>query len=107
MVNQIRNAHKLLEEFSQLLRKQIVVVVADAGYGAQLAAQLTMANNERAAGILLYGRELQAGLNLNEFAQKNVINGDKVPTFEALIAAVDAAGQRCHQRATDCHRRTK
>lgn len=99
LLNENRKACKLLDEFDQLFRNQLLVVLADAGHGkTQLAAQLTMRNGERAAGILLHGRELQAGQTLNNLARNVVIHGNQVPTFEALIAAVDAAGQRNNQR---------
>ena len=81
------------------LNIRMMGIVADAGCGkTQLAAQLTAATDDRPAGILLFGRDLSAGQNLDDLARRVAINGELVQTFESLIAAVDAAGQRAGRR---------
>jgi hypothetical protein len=98
-ISSIRSAYVLIHEINTRLTSKLVAILADAGCGkTQLAAQLTSASNYRPAGILLYGRELHAGHNLDNLAQRVVIHGIPVPSMEALIAAVDAAGQRACRR---------
>ena len=81
------------------LQKKLVCVVAEAGCGkTQLAAQLTMATEKRPAGVLLFGRNLSAGQSLDDLAKRISINGIPVAGMEALLAALDAAGQRSHCR---------
>ncbi|MDP2856970.1 MAG: hypothetical protein Q8P50_03225, partial [Bacillota bacterium] len=73
--------------------------LADAGCGkTELAAQLTSSDGERPAGVLLHGRDLPAGGSLDDLAHRVVIQGTQVSTMEALVAAVDAAGQRARRR---------
>ena len=77
----------------------MVAVLSDAGCGkTELAAQLTVADGNRPAGILLHGRKLNAGNSLNNLANHEVIQGTPISSMEMLVAAVDAAGQRSHQR---------
>lgn len=92
-------ARNLLANMNTHLGARLVAVVADAGCGkTQLAAQLTAAGGNRPAGILLHGRDLHAGHNLDDLAHRVVLHGTPVPSIEALLGAVDAAGQRAHCR---------
>jgi hypothetical protein len=94
-----QSTRRLLEVINSALSKRLVVVLADAGCGkTEIAGQLTAAVGNRPVGILLHGRELSAGDNLDDFARQVVIQGTPVPSMEALIAAADAAGQRARQR---------
>lgn len=84
-----------IRTLSRAMAQRLVFVVADAGCGkTQLAAQLTASNSRRPAGILLRGKFLAAGESLDDFAGRIVARGKAVSSFEALIAAVDAAAQR-------------
>lgn len=95
----IRRAHTVLDQVQTSLGKRLVAVVADAGCGkTQLAAQLTSSQGARPAGILLQGRDLNAGQRLDGLAQRVVIQGKPVRSMEELVAALDAAGQRAHRR---------
>lgn len=96
----IHKALSLADDAKKFLTSQLVVIIADAGCGkTQLAAQLTSATDNRPAGILLHGRDLYAGHNLDDLAHRVEIRpGQPVPAMEALIAAVDAAGQRAQHR---------
>lgn len=97
----IRLGRLLLDDFKRLLGTRVVGVLADAGGGkTQFAAQVTAPAAGRPAGILLYGRALQARGSLNDLAQKVVPPGRASPvtSFEALVAALDAAGQRARHR---------
>ncbi len=95
----IQRAQVLLSQLTMLPRQRSVFILAEAGSGkTQLSAQLTVATSIRPAGILLRGKDLQAGATLDELAKRVVIQGIPVASFEALIAAVDAAGQRSKKR---------
>jgi hypothetical protein len=95
----IRSACQLVSEIRCELDMRLIAVLADAGRGkTQLAAQLSAATPDRPPGILLHGRDLHAGHSLDDLAHKVVIHGRQVPTMEALVAAVDAAGQRTRRR---------
>lgn len=82
-------------KIERALSCRMLAVIAEAGYGkTQLAAQLTAEAGSRPAGILLHGRDLHARQNLDDLAQRVTVNGTSVQSFEALVAAVDATGQR-------------
>lgn len=99
MLANIREAHALLGRVDRYLGKMLIAIVADAGCGkTQLAAQLTSATGTRPAGILLHGRDLGAGGTLDDLARRVIIQVEPVPSMHALVAALDAAGQRAHQR---------
>lgn len=94
-------AEEILREVNDFLGTRIIGVLADAGCGkTQLAAQLTSETSDRPAGIILYGRDFSLSDDLNALANKVVIPGSGIPivSMEALIAAVNAAGQRAHRR---------
>ena len=95
----VRLGHRLLHDMDSYLGTGLVAVIADAGSGkTQLAAQLTAPQSDRPAGILLHGRNLAAGQSLDHLAQRVVFQGRPFPTIEALVAALDAAGQRARRR---------
>jgi hypothetical protein len=100
--NAIANYHRareLLEEIDSRLGVGLITVLADAGCGkTQLAAQITTAADDRPTGILLQGKDLAAGHSLDDLARRVVIQGHPVSSMDALVAAVDAAGQRAHRR---------
>lgn len=88
-------AERMMSELREALEQRLVIVVADAGCGkTQMSAQLTAATTQRSAGLLLRGKQLGAGQDLNELAHKTTIRGTRVESFESLIAAVDAAAER-------------
>ncbi|MGJ5068871.1 NACHT domain-containing protein [Bradyrhizobium oligotrophicum] len=88
-------AQKTVVRLNQAMGNKLVAVVADAGCGkTQLAAQLTAPRSSRSAGVLLRGKFLAAGKNLDDLARLITIRGKPLSSFEALIAAVDAAAQR-------------
>jgi len=95
----IRRGGSLLDAVNRDLEKRVVAVVASAGCGkTHLSAQLTAPASDRPAGVLLHGGHLRAGGTLGHLASDIVIAGHPVPSMEALVAAVDAAGQRAHRR---------
>jgi hypothetical protein len=96
---EMRVGVRLLDEVDSLLGTRLVGVLADAGGGkTQVAAQLTAALPDRPAGVLLHGRDLNSSKTLDDLAKSVVIQGNPVPSMEALVAALDAAGQRALRR---------
>ncbi|MBI5068377.1 MAG: hypothetical protein HZB56_09045 [Deltaproteobacteria bacterium] len=96
----LKAAAVLLDEVGQAVGVRSVAVVADAGGGkTQLSAQLTASVEGRPAGVLLFGRDLHSRDNLTDLVRRSIsIRGTPVPSIEALVAAIDAAGQRAHRR---------
>jgi hypothetical protein len=100
LVADIRIARELLRDVNQVIGKSLIAVVAEAGCGkTQLSAQLTSPSSDRPAGVLLHGKSLNAGDSLNSLAARlSMPSGNPVPSIDALLAAVDAAGQRVGRR---------
>ena len=101
VVADIRVSRRLLQDVSHVIGRSLIAIVAEAGCGkTQLSAQvLTAPASDRPAGVLLHGRNLNAGESLNALAARLPMgSGEPVPSMEALIAAVDAAGQRAGRR---------
>src|SRR5690348_1750143 len=100
LVANLRLSRDLLQELGRVIGTGLIVIVADAGCGkTQLSAQLTAPSSDRAAGVLLHGRNLSAGQSLDSLAARlTTSSAVPVPSMEALIAAVDAAGQRSGRR---------
>lgn len=95
----IKDTRELLSSAHSLLSNQFVAVVADAGGGkTQFSAELTAQSIDRPNGILLLGRVLRSGDNLDTLAQQFIFNGQQVRHFEALIAALDSAADRANCR---------
>lgn len=94
-----RQATRLFDQIEGAFGTRLVAVLAPAGCGkTQLAAQITMKTEDRPCGVLLYGRDLHAGHTLDNLARRFLIAGQPVPSIEALLAAIDAAGRRAHHR---------
>lgn len=93
------DAIRVLGDLGTDFSSRIVAVLAPAGCGkTHLAAQLTLATTARPHGVLLHGRELHATHTLDDLARRVSISAQPVPSMEALLAAVDAAGQRARHR---------
>lgn len=94
-----RDALRLLDEIETDFASRAVAVLAPAGCGkTQLAAQLTSGTATRPPGVLLHGRELHATHSADDLARRLSIASQPMPSMEALLAAVDAAGQRTGHR---------
>ncbi len=99
LVIHTRDAAALAKSVFGELAVRCVTVTGDAGYGkTQLAAKLASPTESRPAGVLLFGRQLRSRDDLDDLAQRESVNGKKVETFEALLAAVDAAAARAQCR---------
>ena len=93
------HARRLLGALATAIDIRLMAVTAEAGCGkTELAAQLTSPAADRPAGILLHGRDLRGGDNLDALASRVVIHGTPVRSIEAPVAAMAAAGQRSGRR---------
>lgn len=98
-LNDLRYAKRLFDEIKDKVQIGVLAVLAEAGGGkTQIAAQLTSKQSKRPAGILLHGRDLHKGENLDNLSRKYLINGKPVNSFESLIASLDSAGKRASCR---------
>lgn len=90
---------RVLGDVKDAFSSRVVAVLAPAGCGkTHLAAQLTAGTDTRPHGVLLHGRDLHASHTLDDLAHRVSIAARPVPCMEALLASVDAAGQRAHHR---------
>jgi hypothetical protein len=90
---------RVLGEVEAGFSSRLVAVLAPAGCGkTHLAAQLTAGTTARPPGVLLHGRDLHASHTLDDLARRVSIAAHPIPSMEALLAAVDAAGQRAQKR---------
>jgi hypothetical protein len=95
MLADMVRGQKAIRSLRRAIGRRFIPIIAEAGCGkTELAAQLTAPNDHRSAGLLLRAKFLAAGQTLDEFAKRVSVRGKPVSTFESLIAAVDAAGQR-------------
>lgn len=99
VVASCHDAIRALGDVESAYASRLVAVVAPAGCGkTHLAAQLTAGTDTRPHGVLLHGRDLHATHALDDLARRVSIAAQPVSSMEALLAAVDAAGQRAHHR---------
>lgn len=100
--NSVANCHdaiQLMGDVEAAFSSQLVAVIAPAGCGkTHLAAQLTASTTARPHGVLLHGRDLHANHTLDDLARRVSIAANPVPSMEALLAALDSAGQRAQKR---------
>lgn len=95
----IYRANTIINKVKTFNESRIVSILSGAGGGkTQLAAQLTSPSLYRPAGILLYGQDLGVRQSIDSLAQRISIQGIPVPSMDALLSAVDAAGQRSRKR---------
>lgn len=76
-----------------------VAVLAAAGEGkSELAVKVTQADGDFPGGVLLLGKNLHAGQALDDLVSAFKISGRPAESFDRLVEAVDAAGQRAGKR---------
>lgn len=76
-----------------------VAVLAAAGEGkSELAVKVTQPDGDFPGGVLLLGKNLHAGQGLDELVSAFKISGRPAESFDRLVEAVDAAGQRAGKR---------
>lgn len=99
LVIHARHAAAVASDVYGQLAVRCVTVTGDAGYGkTQLAANLAGSTDSRPPGVLLFGRQLRSRDDLDDLSRRVALNGKKIETFEALLAAVDAAAARAQCR---------
>lgn len=76
-----------------------VAVLAAAGEGkSELAVKVTQPDGDFPGGVLLLGKNLHAGQGLDDLVSAFKISGRPAESFDRLVEAVDAAGQRAGKR---------
>ncbi len=76
-----------------------VAVVAAAGEGkSELAVRVSQPDGELPGGVLLLGKNLHAGQGLDDLVSAFKISGRPAESFDRLVEAVDAMGQRAGKR---------
>lgn len=76
-----------------------VAVLAAAGEGkSELAVRVTQPDGDLPGGVLLLGKNLHAGQGLDDLVSAFKISGRPAESFDRLVEAVDAAGQRAGKR---------
>lgn len=100
--NLVADIYASLSELNRLRESfvaRVVAVLAAAGDGkSELAVQMTRPAGDFPGGVLLLGKDLHAGQNLDHLMGGFKIAGKPVQTFERLVEALDAAGQRTGRR---------
>ncbi|MCU4491625.1 hypothetical protein KTI63_03970 [Acinetobacter guillouiae] len=88
-----------IKKVRNALNAKVLVVVGKAGDGkTNLALDICRPRDSLNAGVLFLGKDLNAGENLDHLVKSFKIYGRPVNTFEDLLEAVDAAGQRLCKR---------
>lgn len=76
-----------------------VAVLAPAGEGkSELAVKVTQADGDFHGGVLLLGKNLHAGRTLDDLVSAFKMSGRPAESFDRLVEAIDAAGQRAGKR---------
>lgn len=99
LVADIHAASSALRRLERSIGARAVAVLAAAGEGkSELAVKVTQSDGEFPGGVLLLGRNLHAGQGLDDLASAFKIFGRPAESFDRLVEAVDAAGQRAGKR---------
>lgn len=95
----IKDIKNLFRSAVELLSQQFIAILADAGGGkTQLAVELTAQMSDRPAGVFILGRCLKKDMTLDDIAHGFTFYQKQVNNFEALISAVNSAGERANRR---------
>jgi hypothetical protein len=95
----IKDIKNLFRSAVELLSQQFIAILADAGGGkTQLAVELTAQMSDRPAGVFILGRCLKKDMTLDDIAHSFTFYQKQVNNFEALISAVNSAGERSNRR---------
>ncbi|EGT5760152.1 hypothetical protein AGJ18_01760 [Cronobacter sakazakii] len=99
LVADIHMVSSVLRSLEQSIGARAVAVLAAAGEGkSELAVKVTQPEGEFPGGILLLGKNLHSGQGLDDLVTAFKISGRPAESFDRLIEAVDAAGQRAGKR---------
>lgn len=101
LVADIHAVSSTLRSLERSIGVRAVAVLAAAGEGkSELAVKVTQAGGEFPGGVLLLGKNLHAGQGLDDLVSAFKISGRPAESFDRLVEAVDAAGQRAGKRIT-------
>lgn len=99
LVADIHAVSSVLRSLEQSIGVRTVAVLAAAGEGkSELAVKVTQPDGDFPGGALLLGKNLRAGQGLDDLASAFKISGRLAESFDRLVEAVDAAGQRAGKR---------
>ncbi|MET4615791.1 hypothetical protein ABIA71_001357 [Stenotrophomonas sp. 2619] len=99
LVADIHAGSAALRSLERSITSRTIAILAAAGEGkSELALNVTQANDEFPGGVLLLGKNLHAGQGLDDLVSAFKIAGRPAESFDRLIEAVDAAGQRAGKR---------
>lgn len=100
--NLVADVHAVSSALLSLERSigvRAVAVLAAAGEGkSELAVKVTQPDGDLPGGVLLLGKNLHAGQGLDDLVSAFKISGRPAGSFDRLVEAVDAAGQRAGKR---------
>ncbi|ATY80446.1 hypothetical protein CVS42_06090 [Aeromonas veronii] len=99
LVADIHAVSSVIRSLEQSIGLRAVAVLAAAGEGkSELAVRVTQPDGDLPGGVLLLGKNLQAGQGLDDLVSAFKISGRPAESFGRLVEAVDAAGQRAGKR---------
>ncbi len=99
LVADVHAVSSTMHGLEQSIGARSIAVLAAAGEGkSELAVKLTQADGEFPGGVLLLGKNLHAGQGLDDLVSAFKISGMPTDSFDRLVEAVDAAGQRAGKR---------
>lgn len=99
LVADIHLVSSTLRSLERSIGARAIAVLAAAGEGkSELAVKVTQAGGEFPGGVLLLGKNLHTSHGLDDLASAFKISGKPAESFDLLVEAVDAAGQRAGKR---------
>lgn len=99
LVADIHAVSSMLLNLERSIGVRALAVLAAAGEGkSELAVKVTQPDGDLPGGVLLLGKNLHAGQGLDDLVSAFKISGRPAESFDRLVEAVDAAGQRTGKR---------
>jgi hypothetical protein len=99
LVADIHAVSSALRSLERSIGVRAVAVLAAAGEGkSELAVKVTQPDGDFPGGVLLLGKNLHAGQGLDDLVSAFKISGKPAESFDRLVEALDAAGQRAGKR---------
>jgi len=99
LVADIHAVSSALRSLARSIGVRAVAVLAAAGEGkSELAVKVTQPDGDFPGGVLLLGKNLHAGQRLDDLVSAFKFSGRPAESFDQLVEAVDAAGQRAGKR---------
>lgn len=99
LVADIHAVSSALLSLERSIGVRAVAMLAAAGEGkSELAVKVTQPDGDFPGGVLLLGKNLHAGQGLDDLVSAFKISGRPAESFDRLVEAVDAVGQRAGKR---------